>query len=205
MKRIFSILLLFLFTAGMIYSEKIAAFPEIKKPQSLDVDKDRAYVVEGAEVFVYSLKNFKLLAKFGKRGEGPQEFRISPTGRVVVHPLGDYLYISSMGKMSKFTRDGKYISEVITPTGENYKPLWHNKFVGAGVISEDGTMYRTIDFYNENMVKGKTVFKHIHSEQKSGSINVFATARVYRTYDKKLFVTGREGLAIDVFDIDDII
>jgi hypothetical protein len=44
----------------------------------VQVDKNQLYITDGASVFIYSLKDYQLQKKFGKRGEAPGEFLVDP-------------------------------------------------------------------------------------------------------------------------------
>ena len=59
---------------NILNSEKLYEFSDIYKPQQIAVDNNYLYVSEGYGVNLYSLKNFKLIRKIGKKGSGPGEF-----------------------------------------------------------------------------------------------------------------------------------
>ena len=57
------------------------------------------------------MKDFKFITQFGKKGEGPGEFKYSP--QIMVFP--DQVFTSSRGKVTFFTRNGKLIKEKRVP------------------------------------------------------------------------------------------
>ena len=73
LKTVLLILFVILLTF-VLYSEKITTIPELMGPQFLAVDDSRFYVSEGATVSIFDLKDFHLIKKFGKEGNGPKEF-----------------------------------------------------------------------------------------------------------------------------------
>jgi hypothetical protein len=71
-------MVLLLITAA--HGKKIAQLVELSRPQLMEVENDKLFVTEGVNIYIYSLKNFSLIKKFGKDGEGPREFKINPFG-----------------------------------------------------------------------------------------------------------------------------
>jgi hypothetical protein len=185
--------------ANFIFAGKVAILPEVSRPYQLIVDTERVYVIEGTNIFIYSLEDYKLLTKFGKKGEGPQEFKVRPSGRVKIYPLDNYIYVNSIGKASVFTKDGKFVREMRAITGSNFVPLGHNQFIGEGVFDEDKKAYRTIDIFDAQLKKLKTVFRQLHINQ-GAAIRVYFNSLAFKTYNQKIFVTGREGFVIDAYD-----
>ena len=54
--------------------EKIVKLGEINKPGNVVVDGGQILITEFPTVYVYSQKDFSFITKFGKKGDGPQEF-----------------------------------------------------------------------------------------------------------------------------------
>ena len=76
--------ILFILTLTFVspgFAEKVATLQEINKPWTFFVDQDRFYISETVSVYIYSLKDFKLIKKFGRRGEAAGEF-------IVVNKIG---------------------------------------------------------------------------------------------------------------------
>lgn len=110
MKRILVFLLLFLivfFVAG----EKIAIFDDIYTPNQFKIRGDSLYIVDGYTIKLFSMKDFKFITQFGKKGEGPGEFKSNP--RIMVFP--DNVFVSYIGKILFFSRRGKFIKEKKSP------------------------------------------------------------------------------------------
>jgi outer membrane protein assembly factor BamB len=198
MRRFLLFVLLVILTSS-VFAAKVATLSEVSKPFQLIADKERIYVIEGTTIFVYSLKDYKLMTKFGKNGEGPKEFKVRPSGRVKMYPLDDKIYVNSIGKASVFTKKGKFVREMTAVTGRNFIPLGHQQFIGEGVFNEDKKAYRIIDIFDSNLKKVKTFFKQLHIMQR-GKVKVYFSSLAFKTYDNKIFVTGEEGFVIRVFD-----
>jgi hypothetical protein len=68
---------------------KVVPLTQSGKPNSITVDKNHVYITDQGSIAIYSLKDGKLKKTFGKKGEGPGEFRLLPQEkiglRIVVH------------------------------------------------------------------------------------------------------------------------
>lgn len=52
----------------------VIELPEIINPDSITVDKNHIYITDFPSVYIYSLKDYRLIKKFGRIGEGPKEW-----------------------------------------------------------------------------------------------------------------------------------
>jgi hypothetical protein len=95
------------------------------KVPDLMVDQSQIYVWDKflCKVGIYSKTNFKKIAEFGKKGEGPEEFH-------VIHSAyldKDYIYVNSFPKLSIFSKNGKIVKELkVTTIAGDYKPIGKN-------------------------------------------------------------------------------
>jgi hypothetical protein len=91
-------------------AEKIMDLPELVNPQQMAVDGNRLYVVQDAEVFVFSLESKEHVLRFGKKGNGPGEFNPMKAFGMVMNieldPEG--VFLSTGQKCGVFSRDGEY-------------------------------------------------------------------------------------------------
>jgi uncharacterized protein YlbG (UPF0298 family) len=86
----------------------VIELPEIINPDSITVDKDHIYITDFPSVYIYSLKDYRLIKKFGRVGEGPKEWL-----KYALLSLHDnYLVISDQNKMLFFSKTGDYIKEI---------------------------------------------------------------------------------------------
>ncbi|MCP4155617.1 MAG: hypothetical protein GY757_48280, partial [bacterium] len=146
------------------------------------------------------LKDYKFLAKFGKKGEGPREFRVRPNGKVRIHPRGKYIYVDSIGKVSKWTRDGKFVKETKATSGRRLMPLGHDRFVGMGAaVNEGKKRYFFINLYDSELKQIKSLSKQLNMNQGDG-LYVYYNSIEVKTYDKKIFLSGYDDFKIDVYD-----
>ncbi|MCP5050459.1 MAG: hypothetical protein GY940_25065, partial [bacterium] len=197
-------LILILLLAGHLLfpvEVKVTPLPQLLKPNSINVDETRLYITDGTSVLIYSLSDYRLIKKFGKKGEGPQEFRSSGLG-VTISLYPDYLVVHSEGRESFFTKEGNFLKEKNTnPLLVGLKPLG-KKFVGQKLVVDK--VKKSVDFaillYNERVQPEKEFYRFKHpfiGNKKINPVNLRGCS--YRIYDNKLYFDDEEG-NINVFD-----
>ena len=180
-----------LFTSSLMYGEKVAVLEEISRPASIAVDNTQLYVVEGTTIFIYSLKNYKLIKKFGKAGEGPMEFRQFAT----VTPHENKLIINSAGKVSFYSTRGKYQREIKGKGGFNFifLPL-KDKFVAFGITAENSVTYRTVNLFDSQLNKIKEITRYKNFFQPGKKLNPMEVqGKTYQTLDDKIIIDDFDG------------
>jgi len=200
MKSKSDLLILLLFFSSIIWAAKVVPLPNLIDPGSIVVDKDRIYITEKTAVCIYSLKDFKLIKKFGREGEGPQEFKVTRNNGIRIDVLPDYILVGSVGKLSYFTRDGEYKKEIKTGSEISwFKPLG-NGFVGHKLEQEGDTIYNTINIYDANVKKIKEIYRQKFSFQLGKGVDpVDKGAPLFYITNNKILVDDDKGV-INVFD-----
>ncbi len=187
-----------------LQAEKVAVFEEFGQPESINIGNGYIYIQERTTVFIYNLKDYKFVNKFGKEGEGPGELKRNPFGGPMgVGPHNGKVYISSMAKLSIFSKTGEYIKENKVNPNDSYYPFGE-KYVCFSTTpkEEDGQeLVLALFLAEENLKKGKLIYK---SDFEVGP-NLkwdFPITPFYPGMDgDKLFViAGIHGFAIDAFD-----
>ncbi|MCP5052623.1 MAG: hypothetical protein GY940_35975 [bacterium] len=110
--------------------------PELVNPATITVDENQMYVTQDVTVLIYSLRDFKLIKKFGKKGEGPREFLMAFGTPVNIDVQTGQLMVISSYKLSYFTKQGEYKREEKTPASllsNRYVRKIGNKFVGSSI------------------------------------------------------------------------
>lgn len=199
MKNKLMIPLLVLSVFIMVWAEKkIIPLDDLMKPSSITIGKNDFYITDGVNVLVYSLKDFKMVSKFGKNGEGPGEFRLV-AGRI--YEWEDKLIINSPNKVSFFTKEGTLVSEKrVTTNGSSFMPF-PGGFLGTGRSNTDDTMYLTLEMYDSEFKSVKELNRI--EFMKKRKLNVLNAVRVmgYAHNKDKLFVIGSEGFYINILDL----
>lgn len=188
-----------LFSSGLI-AEKMAVLPELRRPDFLiNVYGGELFLVEGASVFIYSLKDYKLKYKFGKRGEGPQEFKVHPGEHVFINVQPGYIMVGSGGKVSFFSRNGQFIKEIALPNEVSVIPF-AGKYLASSRKFSDNKGYQVIHILDKNFKKIKEVCRcELHIKR---DMITFPNATFFfRTYKNRIFVNYINGdFVLDCFD-----
>ena len=193
---------------NVVRAEKVAAFSDFIKPDMFLIKDGRFYVTEDAVIFIYSLKDFKLQKKFGREGEGPQEFFINwnrANDMIVISIDNDLLVVNSWGKLSYFTKEGKYLRERRIPAnvGQWFGCLG-DRFVGRKYLREnDGLQYHGIVLYDSRFNKIRFIYKHVHGVQwrlKKPFNPLTIDQAFFEIADNKIFVIDGDRTSVHVFD-----
>jgi hypothetical protein len=182
--------------------------PGLINPDSMMVDHRHIYITDGATIYIFSVVDFKLKTKFGRAGEGPKEFKINPTTvtKLLVNIRDDMIIVNSIGRVTFFTTDGKYLKEVQLGFAHagNLKKIGHH-YVGYSISRKTKTWYLIISLYDSAFHKLKEICRTEYYVQANKKFNLVkmgtGTARlaVYTVYNEKIFVEGHENV-IHVFD-----
>lgn len=202
MKRYF-ILLVLLMVSLAVFAKKLATLPEILRPFHLSVDDQNFYITEYTTIYIFSLKDFTLKKKFGKIGEGPQEFKRPQAGTgILTFPQTDSLVINSLGKVSFYTKEGNFIKEIKSPISGQvmgmYQPIG-KQFAGFGAsIGKNQSIDLTIDIYDANLKKLKEIHKQPFFQQ--GRMTFPLLPLIFYVSDNKIITVGQKEFSINIFD-----
>lgn len=131
----------------------VAPLDGVVRPAIFIVKADRIYTLEGATVSIFSLKDQKLIKRFGKAGEGPGELRYNANfGRPLSMAFeGDNLVVNSLNRMSYFSMDGAYLREQNMPI-DMLLFRTRQKYVGVGPIQDEKSqnVYLGFRFYSHS-------------------------------------------------------
>ena len=175
---------------------------ELTNPSGMYIDDGRIYIAQGTTVFIYSLDTFKFLKKFGKKGEGPGELLLVPPVPLMLNISKKDILITSRGKMSHFTKDGKFISETKVTSGFIlFLRQMSNGFAGFGVTRNGKTVYRTINLYDKKLKKQKELAKLVHDFQAPGQGFNALVQEKFAVADDRVYVPWKDGLHVEIFDI----
>lgn len=206
-KYIFPLTLVFLMASGILYPAQVAKFPEIQRPDFVSVGDGCIYVTEEAQISVYSLSDFRLLHKFGKKGEGPGEFLPHPGFPIKISILKEQLMVETMTKLLFFGKDGSYRKEIkkLSPFVFNYLSAGNN-FVATYLKIEGKKKTAVIALYNEKQEKLKDLYAQKWVEQGAEppaiTINMGFDFPVYRVHRERIFIEESDkGFRIAVFDL----
>jgi len=193
--------------AGFIFPARVGVLTEVMKPDTIAVSGDNLYVVEGAAVYIYSLKDLRFVKKFGKQGDGPGEvnaFNGFPN-KIDISPR--HILIDSPTKLAYFSLDGEYIKEKrkTTPVVIGYVSMGDNFVVRKLEQGADKKTYSCICIVDPDFKEVKELYRHLWMQQgnppATTTIDMIMDFAIYNVYENKIFVDESDnGFHIEVFD-----
>lgn len=185
--------------AFFLIDGKVVRMPELLDPNTLMADSDRLYIADGTTIYIYSLSDFSLQKKFGREGEGPQEFKEK------IYTLGiqgEHLTVNSVSKLSFFTKGGTFV-DVKRPLPQTirFKPL-KEKFTGVGLVVDvdQKTLFRTIDIYDAELKKEKEIARLEHEVQPGKGVKIFHGTLSAAVSGNTIFSSGAKHFVIHVYN-----
>ena len=202
MKKILLLLLILLIVMNSAWAEKMRDLDEVIKPELIEVAGDTILITEGAAVYTYDIKTFKFLKKFGRKGEGPGELKVTPSMANYIIPLKKSFIIGGIDKAIMFKTDGSLIKEFKIPLFTNYLYPVGDNYIGTRFRpGEKGVAWFELTVMDKDM-KDIKVF---HKQKMSGGqnrVNLTFDGMGITAADDKLYVENSpEGFNILVFDI----
>lgn len=202
MKKL-SLFILLLVLTNVFTAAKVVTLTDLKRPFFLKADDAFLYITDGPTVSIYSLKDFWLVKKFGREGEGPEEFKLdnrNARGVMISLTEGEIL-VNSVSKLSYFSKDGEFLSETRTNnTGIRFQAVGDNKYVGEGFLTEKNISYSIRNLYDADFIRGKELYRRKSFYQVKGGLNPFYfISPAVEVYQDKIFINGVDN-QIYVFD-----
>ncbi len=185
------------------YAEIPVSIENLSRPSIIIAKYDRIYILEKTFVYIYSIKDFKLLKKFGKAGEGPGELRVVPNDRPMsMFFLNGDIVINSQNKISFFSKDGEFKKEIKLPIGSLLIPLNKN-YLGVGpIIGENKKSYIGFRLFDQNFKGKKILYKSDFEVRNPGEILLPVMTWTYNPlYKDKIFINSSASeFLINIFD-----
>jgi len=184
-------------------SQPVQVLSELVNPSMIDTDGERLFILDGIHVLVYSVKDFRFLKKFGKRGEGPGELMIQPDLPLNMYVYKDRVMVNSFRKLAYFNKEGQFVKETkipylvsqIIPLGERLAVTKFNR-------KSDGSSILSVILTDKNFNPLKTVYSNeLLNDQGRGKI-AWPLLNIYiQANDDRLFVFDQQlDFQIDIYD-----
>ena len=180
---------------------KIIPLPEIMNPELVFIDETQMYITEGASIYIYSLKDFKLVKKFGKQGEGPKEFMFDPRmGGLLIFVQSEDIVVNSFGKVSWYTKGGDFIKEIKLqhPLTLNTQPFGKN-YVGIH-LAWGKERWKILKLYDDQLNELKEITRMPYPTQPGKGTYLLESFPVTLVHDNKIFLAWENKFEIKVFD-----
>jgi hypothetical protein len=189
--KLIALIAVLLTLTSVLFSDLVGSLPEVMKPGNITVYEDELFVVEGAEISIYSLKDLKLKTKFGKKGEGPGELMVTPGFFNKVSVFPGYIFVLGFNKVIFFSREGKYIKEI-------------KKSMYIFLAAPMGELYNAIAICNSKFEEIKELYRQKDFQQgapPNAQLDIVPDLIYYDVCDDKIFIDrSPDGFIVDVFD-----
>lgn len=197
-KYIFGIAFLLLMFTGIGSGTQIVPLPGLQRPEFIQVDDRNIYITDGIRLKIFSRSDYKLKTVFGKKGEGPREFK----NFILAYVQKDHIFVNSSNKVSYFSLEGKFIREKKTTRNlGRFKPV-ADKFVGYVYSREGQGRTESIYLFDSSFEKLKLLYKREHFLTKKGGINLIEERPpFFYIFNKRIYLDSVEGTIL-VFDTD---
>jgi hypothetical protein len=201
------IFVLIMLLTGYLFSDKVGTLPEVMKPDNITIFGNELYIVEGATIYIYSLKDLSLIRKFGKAGEGPGELRATPFFPTRITVSSDFILGETRSKLVYFSKDGKLIKEKRKPNNlvMGFIPIGKNFVATRMHQEEDKLIYNCTRVYDSDLKEIKELYRQKWVQQgiQPPAIKLYMIMDFtnYRVYDDKIFIEeSAKGFVIEAFD-----
>ncbi len=187
---------------SLCFAVKVVPLPQLKNPEAIQVNEENIYITEGFTVSIFSLKDFKLKRTFGRKGEGPKEFK----GYILAYVQPGYIFINSPNKVSYFTLEGDFIKEKrVGHIFGRFKPLGKKHFVGYQYFNEKEVRNEGVYIFDSNFEKVKELYrrKYFVQTRRNSDIHIIEERPpFFYIVKEKVFLDGVDGVdgVIYIFD-----
>jgi hypothetical protein len=208
-RNVFCRFLVFFLCGGILtewtLGTDIFSLPELVNPNSIDIQDQRVVIADGTTISIYSLKDNRIITKFGRKGEGPGEFILPVSGptvglNVAVHK--EMIIVTSLRKLSYFSRSGSFLKDIKMSEGlfsGGFKPIG-DRFIGHGFRSENKINHLTVNLYDPDLKKIHEILRIKATYQPGKGLDLFSTSFLYETSQNQIYIIGDKDFNIDVFD-----
>lgn len=177
--KLLVIFIIMLFFSSLNTFSEIVPIPNLGKPNAIELDENQIYIADWGYILIYSLKDFHLKKKFGRRGEGPGEFLLNDIDnyglRIIVEP--GYILVNSITKVSYYTKKGVLIKEKRHKSLEQFFKPFGKKLIGydrgwGQEIFENEINYMEINIYDPDSLEiEKGIYKKkLHVQKNSAQL-----------------------------------
>lgn len=207
MKKILIILLILIISLMSMDGKgilQVKILEDIQIPDTIAVGDDYIYITQKCTVFIYSQKDLSLVRRFGKQGEGPEEFKVisySGTGLNIDLQPGRLL-ISSIGKLSLFSPGGRFLKSFRTRAnvfGNEFHGLGEG-FIGNGSVYLKDKNYQTVNIYDSDMQLVKEVCRWENPYRPGRGTAMYTTPYIFTTAGGKIYASKGRDFDINIFD-----
>jgi hypothetical protein len=197
---VFTLLLSLCFSYG--FAKKLAALPQLINPVSIEIDEDELYVLDEVVVYVYSLKDYRLLRKFGKKGEGQGQLMPNTEVPPAMNIANGNVFLNSQIKMIQLSKKGEIIKEERIPFSFQTIPFGEN-YISIKIGTNSAMNTFNVILYDPDFKQLKVLYSRERIPlSRRGKLSLPPELIIVRSSEDKLFVFDqKKGFDIDTFDL----
>jgi hypothetical protein len=199
MNKKYLIFILFLLLFSAVHAKQIVIIPDAFNPAQLYVTNERMYIVDGVTILIYALKDFQLIKKIGKDGEGPGEFK---DAIYWIYFRDNHMIVNSQAKVSYFSPEGEFIKEKKAFAGSragDFCPIG-NQFVAVQFLTEKQTFFKTVNIYDSKLKKIKEIYRGKEDFQPGKYMKAYSEPKTFTVHGDKIYVSFENDFKISVFN-----
>jgi len=198
-----------------IKGKKLATLKEVVNATDMEIEGEELFVLDEVVVYVYSLKDFRLLRKFGRKGRGPGEMVYHRVTVVQMELFKNNVYLYRMNKLATYSKVGKLVGEKIfrffitqvIPMEKSFivvKIRLANQYVAGD--EKFGTL--TLLLFDPELKKSKEIFQKKYLDRdvwKERKYEIFRPNRnwIVRYSENQLFIFDtQKGSPLLTFDLE---
>ena len=173
------------------------------EPEMIRIADGSLYIVEGANVLVYSLSDLRLKTKIGGKGEGPGELKVLDYWYNTLTVLPEHLFLDGYDKVVYFSKDGRFVKQMKKPIGIGKMAPLGSRFIGAKLDHLEGNVhYECLYLYDSDLKFIKELCRQESPIQSMGrKTEMIPDVLNFSVWENRVYVErSREGFVIDVFD-----
>jgi hypothetical protein len=201
--NLFIFIIALLVITQSVFGIKVKEMKNIFRVDMVTVDGKNLYVLDNFTVYVYSLKDYKLMARFGKKGTGPGEFNPNFVNRLTLQLDGNHIVLNTFRKIARFSKKGKFINEKIIPfLSVQVIPLGTDYIITKYTPGEKGINQLSVCICGADFRAKKTLYSREDiSTQRSGKLDCPNEQIFVEKNSKSIFIYDqRPGIEVMVFD-----
>lgn len=189
------ILVLCIIFSTCLLAEKVRLFPDLVRPRMIGFTGNQFFVSDQNSLCVFDSRNFKPIARMGKKGQGPREITSTP----IFFVSKTKIYLFDYYKILIYSRDFEYIDEIKSPLQLIRISRIEDGFVISHRETIGNTDFETYSIFDNKLQKKVDLLKE--EIPKNEGEYLLEPMSMFRCLGNKTFISQPgKGFVIEVFD-----
>ena len=189
--------------AGSFFRLETRTLKGVFEPGMIKIADGKTYVVEGANILVFSLQDLSLIRQFGKQGEGPGELKVADFWYNSVTVLPGQIFVDGYDKVVYFSKEGQLIREAKKPVGISQMAPVGDNFAAIKLDHIEGDVqYQCLYLYDSELEFMRELCRQESPIQSvTGKTEMIPDVLNFAVWGEMIFVEkSRSGFVVEVFD-----